>query len=354
MKLNQLHIFLVLVLVSAGACKKDIIEIPESNTPVFKVEGTLDGENFSLVAGDDNVFMHTMTLEENGVEVFSGRIGGDNFSIEIGVFDGNIDFVGTTPQATTVLPVFSQINETPLTTLSKSAFDNAQNIEWVKWFINGNEVPDDYPMYEPGKFDVCAEVKFMDGSQDTMCDELIIGYNLNANCSLSASIGIGGMVTVTPVNATSQINFINWYVNDVFVGEALELESNFSTLLSTVRADIHFKNGVVRTKSIALNGYDYQKVINDFTMFEDESGSAVPQDFNIRVKIMRNGEELRSDYATNTTSKVHITAVENYGLNNAGYTVLKISGIISGKMMQLTTGEEIDLHMNIVFGVEVK
>src|SRR5690606_14714908 len=117
MKIKQMYFFIGLVCIVASSCKKDVIEIPESNTPIFRVEGTMDGESFELIAGDDNVYMHTMTFEENGVSVFSGKIGGDDLSIEIGVYDGNIDFVSKTPEPTTILPVFSQVSATPLTIL---------------------------------------------------------------------------------------------------------------------------------------------------------------------------------------------------------------------------------------------
>ena len=354
MKLRQIHFFIGLVILLASACKKDVIEIPESNTPVFRVDGLIDGEAFELIAGDNNVYMHTMTVEEYGVNVFSGRIGGDDLSIEIGVYDGNIDFLTTAPQPATILPVFSQVSAAPLVILSKDSFENAQNITSIVWSVDGVEVGvNTYAIYERGIFDVCAEVTFVDGSDKTMCDELMIGYNHNANCELNASLMGGGIVNVAATNATQQINFINWYVNGVPMGQSLELVSDLGATLTTVTADVHFKNGVVRTKSVILSGYDYQKFVNDFTMFENESDLTVPQDFNIRVKVMKNGQELRSDQATNVSSKVHITALDYYGLNSAGNKVFKVSGIVNGNLKELASGEEVDFTMNIVFGIEI-
>ena len=344
-----------LLLVVVSACKKDIIEIPDSNSPIFRVDGTIDGETFLLIAGDNNVFMETMTLEENGVNVFSGKMGGDDLNIEIGVYDGNIDFVSTTPEPTTILPVFSQVSSTPITILSKNAFDNAQSIASVKWHVDGNYVGlNNYSIYEPGVYSVCAEIVFFDGLEKTVCDELIIGYNHNANCELSASILGGGLVSVVPLNMTSEIDFINWYVDSVYVGQSLEFESNFSTMLSTVTADVHFSNGVVRTKSIVLNGYDGQKFVNDFTIFENEIGELAPQDFNIRIKVTKNGEVFHSNLANNSSSKVVIHAIDYFGLNAAGNSVFKVSGSINGKLEHAITGTEMNLTMNIVFGVEIK
>ena len=355
MKLKQIYFFIVLVLVVASSCKKDTIEIPESNTPIFRVDGTIDGENFQLIAGDNDVYMHTMTLEENGVSVFSGKIEGSDLSIEIGVYDGNIDFVTKTPEPTTILPVFSQISAAPLTILSKDAFDNSQYIASVKWYVDGSYVGlNNYAIYAPGSYAVCAEIAFFDGAEKKVCDKLIVGYNHNANCELSADILGGGLVSIIPSNMTSEIDFIDWYVDSVYVGQSLEFESNISILLSTVTADIHFANGVIRTKSVVLNGYDPYKVVNDFTIFENESSGLIPRDFNIRIVVTQNGEVFHSDLANNSSSKVVIHAVDYFGLNDAGNTVLKVSGTIGGKLRHPVTGSEINLNMNIVFGVEVK
>ncbi len=349
-----MYFFIGLVLVVASACKKDIIEIPESNTPIFSVEGTIDGENFQLIAGDNNVFMHTMTLEENGVSVFSGKIEGEDLSVEIGVYDGNIDFVSKTPEPTTILPVFSQVSSTPIAVLSKNAFDNAQYIASVKWHVDGNYVGlNNYTIYAPGRYAVCAEIDFFDGAQKTVCDQVIIGYNHNANCELSTSLLGGGLVSVVPTNMTSEIDFIDWYVDSVYVGQSLEFESNISALLSVVTADVHFANGVVRTKSVVLNGYDAYKVVNDFTIFENESAALVPRDFNIRIKVMKNGQTFHSDLANNSSSKVIIHSVDYFGSNDAGNSVFKVSATIGGKLKHPETGDEMNLTMNVVFGVEV-
>ena len=47
---TQLYNYLLFLSIGLlfGACSKEKIEIPESNNPVFKVEGTMNGESFSL------------------------------------------------------------------------------------------------------------------------------------------------------------------------------------------------------------------------------------------------------------------------------------------------------------------
>ena len=80
-----------LIMISLASCKKDEVVLPESNDPIFRVDGTFDGQNFSLIAGDNNAYMHTMTEIVNGVEVFSGNLSNGDFSVEMGVYNGLVD-----------------------------------------------------------------------------------------------------------------------------------------------------------------------------------------------------------------------------------------------------------------------
>ena len=69
---NINYILIAISLLVMVSCKKDKIEIPESNEPVFRVYGTFDGDSLTLIAGDDGAYMHTMTKLENGVNIFTG------------------------------------------------------------------------------------------------------------------------------------------------------------------------------------------------------------------------------------------------------------------------------------------
>ncbi len=84
-------LFLGIILLALTSCKKNKVEIPESNDPVFRADGTFGSNTFSIIAGDDDVYMHTMTMLEQNVEVVSGKIANNEFGIEIGIYNGFID-----------------------------------------------------------------------------------------------------------------------------------------------------------------------------------------------------------------------------------------------------------------------
>ena len=146
-----------LIIISLASCKKEEVVLPESNDPVFRVDGSFDGQNFSLVAGDNNAYMHTMTEIVNGVEVFSGNLSNGDFSVEMGVYNGLIDM----PSSQVVLelvdlnPNFSMNSAQGLMFLSKNMLvsPSGQYIEQIFWYIDGVFAGvNDVVIYDPGKW----------------------------------------------------------------------------------------------------------------------------------------------------------------------------------------------------------
>lgn len=155
--------FAIVGLLLLQSCSKAQVEVPESNDPVFLIEGVFAGEDFSLVAGDDNAYMFTNTFVINGVNFYSGNISNGNFSIELGVYDGMLDIPNHEPQVelSNLNPIFAQHTPPPITTLSKDMFANAQYISQIIWKVDGVQVGiDNAVIHEPGLYDVCAEITF--------------------------------------------------------------------------------------------------------------------------------------------------------------------------------------------------
>lgn len=335
------------------SCKKDKIEIPESNEPVFSVTGTFDGEPLNLFAGDDGAYMHTMTKLENGVNIFTGIISNETMSFEVGVFDGNLDVQNSVPSAN-IAPIYSSVSIVPLATLSKNVFQNASMINYINWFVDDiDRGSNDVPIYEAGVYDVCAEVHFQDGSQKTLCNEIIIGFNHNAKFDLQTTLMGNGIVKTTIENYSNPILSVEWYLNDVLTQTTSIFEQYMVDTLQKLTVKVYFQNGTMKTKSILVNGYYLQRNIEDFTVFETQSEEFTSRDFNIRVNIIKNGEEYRSDMANNVQSLVQITDIEYFGLNGAGKNVYKIAGIIACKEQKIGTSIDSDLNVNFVFGIEI-
>lgn len=338
----------------ATSCKKDEIEILESNDPVFSVSGTFDNQAFDLVAGDDGAYMHTMTKMENGVNVFSGIISNDDLSFEFGVFDGNLDVETSGVPSTNIAPIFSSISATPITTLSKNVFQNASSINYIKWFVDGiDRGMNDVPIYEAGKYNICAEIHFNDGSDKTLCNELLLGFNHNATSTLHSELMGNGIVKFTVETPSNPISSIDWYLNDVHTETINVLEMTMSSTLEKVTAKIHFDNGTVKTKSILVNGYNAQKNIEDFTAFETQSEGVTSRDFNLRVNVNKLNESYRSELANNLSSSVYISEIAYYGLNNAGKNVYKVTGVVNCVERKVGSTTDVNLDVTFVFGIEI-
>ena len=201
-----------------ASCKKDKIEIPEENEPVFTVTGNFGGESLNLVAGDNGAYMHTMTKVENGVNVFSGIISNETMSFEVGVFDGNLDVVSSGVPSTNIAPIYSSVSSIPLAILSKNVFQNSTLINYIRWFVDDiDRGVNDVSIYAAGVYDVCAEVHFQDGTQKTLCNDIIIGYNHNATYEVQTSLIGNGIVKSSIENPSDVITAVEWYLNDVLV-----------------------------------------------------------------------------------------------------------------------------------------
>lgn len=348
---------LAVMMTVVSSCSKNKVEIPESNAPVFMINGTMGDDEFEMVAGDNNAYMHTSTDIVNGVNVYSGMISDGVTSVEIGIYDGFLDMPGSQPELelSDLDPAFAHVTTQPLTILSKNVFSNAQYISSIEWKLNGVSAgTNDVEIIEPGHYNVCAEITYLDQTTETLCNDLILGYSINGNFSINADVN-GGYVFADLLNVTGVgVNNVIWFLDDVQVGNGngtqLQLGSAGTKKLS---AEVHFSNGVVRRKSVLVNGVDSTKNIEDFTMFEGSPANYVQQDFNVRILMTMNGEIYSSELASNNSSTLAISNVEYYGKNNANKDVYKFTAVVSAKVRTQNSLKEIPVSFTTTFGIEI-
>ncbi len=348
-------------LFALASCKKDTIIIPEANDPVFTASGTIGSEAFEIVAGDNDAYMYTMTQEENGVSVFSGRISDGDFALEMGIYDGYVDKPGhhAPSDLTNVTPVFARDAEGDVLLLSKSlltTLDQSQYIEKIRWFVNGDAVGlNEAVITQPGKYEVCAEVTFLGGEIEQYCNDVIAGYELSANCSIDFSIQ-QGLLNAGIDAMGNPVEEVQWFIDDVFY-QSVPLLSGVSIGqgFHRVTARVRFENGVERTKTVLLNGSNGLFAANDFTIFENMTpGNVIPRDFNIRLKIEKGGKSYTSLTAENASSNVVITNVEYYGPNDQGKDVYKITAVVSALVREVGTLKIVPVKFSTTFGLEIQ
>lgn len=340
-----------------NACSKDPVAMPESNDPIFRVDGTFGGETISIVAGDNNGFMHTMTNIENGVEVVSGRLEDDALTIELGIYNGGLNNSSEVfDESMNVTPQFSKKYNDPIATLSKDLLINSDFISYVNWSVDGGaSILDSVHIHEPGKYNVCATVHYLNGSSPVnLCNEVIIGYNRYENKHINFEVNTSSSSASAWIdNFQGSIDYVDWYYDDVFYVRADSCYKQVTNQLYNLRAEVHYANGVVQTKNMVVDGSVSGRTVEDFTLFEEVSEN-IMQDYNLKIALVKNGVEYYSHLADNSASEVVITSLELYGLNGQGNQVYKVEANVTCEVSDLNGSNAIPLSFTTSFGFEVK
>lgn len=347
------------LLALVGCAKQDLI-IPESNDPIFSIRGTLGNEHFDLAAGADNSYMYTSTKLHNGVRVFTGELSNGHTSVELGVFDGNLDKPNSVPQADlqNVTMQLARRYFDPLAVLNPQSIDPNQSTTNVDWYINGTFAGSgQISIYEPGRYNICAHVTFVTGQTEQICDEVILGYTRNANCSIDldlSQVGISGMF-IADLNTTGDsIESVEWTLNDSVISTNPYVQHPLANGSNHLKARVRFQNGVVREKTCFIDGNAPSQWISDFSIFELSSTTSItPQDYQVRLIIQNNGKVYESVQAENEGSSITLLSLEPFEANANGNNVYKATLQIEAIVMEMSTEKLIPVSFVATMGVEV-
>lgn len=337
------------------SCKKHTVEIPQSNDPVFRADGSFDGEAFSLVAGDDSAYMYTMLLEDNGVDLFTGKLSNGNFSIELGVYNGLVDF--PTHQIISEFPEvfnFSFSSSVPLLILNREMFANADLINEVIWYVDGDLAGINMvEINEPGVYQVTAIITFADSSINTLSSELIVGYERHADFQIKHYLNQNGVLSAWIDAPSVPTEKVEWYLNDSLISSLSNMGAILDHVNYNLRADVYFENRVVRSKSMIIDGSLSGKFIDDLSIFEMNILTLQNQDFNIRLKVDKDNEIYSSACANNSSNNVQITTIDYFGNNAEGQDVYKIGVHIVANLATHLGGDVHQIDFDTVFGVVI-
>ncbi len=339
-----------------SSCTKHQIDVPQTNDPVFRAEGTIDSDQFELVAGDDNAFMFTSIEDENNVPVFSGKLSNGDLAVEIGIYDGLIDIPGHSVVSS--LPsqlIYSRSSTSPVAFLSKDAFPNADIISNVIWTVDGIDSSNTMTIVEPGKYQVCANISFIDGTSNVLCNELILGYERHANFQIKHFLNQNGTLTAWVEDPQVAIEEIEWYLDDTLISSTAEIAYNqLSAESHILRVDVNFINGVKRSKKMIIDGSLSGKFIDDLTFFETGTLALLHRDFNIRVKLEQDGVTYVSDVVNNSLNTVSFSDVSYYAKDANGNDVYKVKAHIVATVndAQGVNGTR-ELEFDTTFGIAI-
>lgn len=351
-------IFIVFASLSAliTSCHKEKVEEPPvASSPIFKAEGTLGTESFAIAAGEDNFYMNTFSDVVNGVDFFSGNLTDGSFELEMGIYDGNLDISSSNFSEDLPENIGFATNPTqPLAILSKSLLPNEMMIQQIDWFVNGvYEGSNTVEIMLPGKYNICAKVSFNDGSEETLCNEMILGYTKHATCQLRHFLSQGGAFQAWVDEYSVPLSSVKWFIDGNYASDNFKLITNLDQYSHIITAEINFENGVKRTKSMLIDGSLNGKFIDDFTVFEN-AGSIVNWDFDVSISLKKNGKQYISSNVSNETAQLTITDVDFYGTNSAGKAVFKISANVICNLKEAGTGEVLPFTCSTTFGLQVE
>ncbi|MCR9171775.1 MAG: hypothetical protein NXI10_04735 [bacterium] len=359
MKLTTYISFLLLlsIVVLSGCKKEEFVDPPGSELPIFELHGTLGNEALDLVAGDNDALMLTSTKQTNGVRVFTGELTDGSTSIELGLFDGNIDIPNSVPEVdiqNAVLQLARRYHD-PLAVLTINDIVPNGNGTHVDWYINGSFAGSgQVSIYEPGKYDVCAHVTFLTGQTEQLCDEIILGYERNSNCNILLDLSQNYLEA--QLNTNGEPVNVEWFLNDTLIGSANTLSHPLTYGIGhKLTARVTFTNtGVVREKSCFIDGTDPTQWISDFSAFEyGSTPSITPQDYQVRLIIEKNGKTYRSMEAENQGSTITLLSLEPYENNASGNKTYKAVVQVEAVVMEMSSEKKLPVNFTATLGIEV-
>lgn len=350
------YIGLILTIFLLFSCKKHEIKDPVTSTPVFTANGEFDGESFVLEAGNNNVVMTTTTKIINGVEHYSGKLGTDDFYVEMGVFRGNIDTEqDISPETLEQMLTFAQQGTQPLLVLSKDQFPNSALIDKVDWYVDGDfKGANTCEIMEPGKYEVCANVFFTGGKAVLSCNEMIVGYETHGNFTLHSFLSQSGYLKVWVDETTESVESVSWKLNgESLSDDELLLERFVDASLQRIEAEVRFTNGVTRKKMIVMDGTFAGKVVYDFSVHESELNYPAQWDFNVILNIKKDGEVYSTLNTSNEQGSITISDITYYGKNALGKHVYKCTASVNAFVKSISGGNPLPVNFNTVFGIEI-
>lgn len=352
MKFKLKYISIVAGMLVLFSCTKDeITPNPPANDPVFSVQGSIDGKEMSMEAGEDNTFMYTDVVNVNGVDQYRGAMINSNSKLQINIFDGMLDI----PELNTDI-VGNEIligpspSEHLLATLSKDLFENSGSIDELKWTIDGDKKEgEEIFIMEPGKYEVCADIVFSNGTTGSTCNTFLIGYEQNSSSTLEYFLADDGKIVSFVQSENNNISHIHWYRNDVLVSKKTIYVDTVSGLNSyPLKARITYKNGALRNREIWVNRNNINYQIGDFSSIENQSD--LTWDHKAVIKLTINGEEYVS-IPENNGQMIKIDNSYEYGSNESGETVTIIEGKLNTSFMNTSTQEVHEGTFDIKFGI---
>lgn len=354
MKLIHLYGFILLSFL-IFSCKKEIEEIPPSNSPIFDINGTIGGNTVDVKVDESTAKFESTYEKVNGVNFFKGTLYHSDFELEIGLFDGNLDksSLSVYDLKNTSQLLFMQENNSDLFYANKFYFNNPQFISNIEWYVDGLYYSTNtISIKKPGRYEICAYVNYLDQTQNKLCNDVVLGYTKNAVFSLEYELGAEKNLVAWIYENNQTVSSVSWFVDGQFACDCLYLEKKLDNQIHEIKAEIVFQNGVRRTRKILVDGNNNEQSMIDFAFLENLS--ELKNDYKAKVVFKENGIIYRSDIVSNTTNKFEIKEVSYLGKNSNADNVYRVKGKVQLLVKAEATNETKFINLDVSWGFVLK
>lgn len=347
-------IFFLSIILGLQSCHKEIVEIPESNNPLFTMSGTIGTSPVNYVVGDNASFTYSKDLL-NGVNFFSGTLKHDDFEMEIGFFDSNADRSTSVSEILSLTSLkYAEMPYQSMFYVTKDFFDNRDNIKEIKFYVNGEYLGTNaLSINTPGKYQVCAEFLYNDNSTQSICNEVIVGFKKSACFGLQFNFNVQTGTLVSWADASEgTVASVNWYLEDQLISSAENLTTQLPFGIHHIKAEITFTNGSKRTRSILVDASGQHKSIEDFAI--NENFTQVKWDYHVKVSYKELNNEYSSIFAENDDSSFKINSISFFDYDASGNPVYILDGTLKTKLISKITNEVKEIDLKISWGLVIK
>jgi hypothetical protein len=287
------------LLLSAFACRKELPQLPERETPVFFTEMTSPALNVTLKAGENSIVFSEEIQIQNQVKVYSGILQNADTLFRVNFYAGEVfkalnatSFMGLS----TILPVSlpsSTLAQLSPVDLSNSQFDN------INFTVNQGDLVESIEVQGPGlyTFGVSAQRNGMNYESANLA---VIGYDNPYKFELVGSINSSGPGIILEgliQNLTENIEKIEWTCgsnSQTTTGTEIQFPPAGSNNLLT--AKVTFADGVTRIRTIGL-GFENAPKIEDL-VYHLESSNDITFSNKVEIILETNGQSYTSLFAT--------------------------------------------------------
>jgi hypothetical protein len=354
--MNKLFYIVFIGVFFFTACKKEEFELPDesvSETPIFKIEGTIGNQSVNFVAGVDSAFQQTSIEMLNGINYFTGKMTKGNTQLSLSISDGKIGLTPTITDFSASNLLMSHTDSSPWFSATLQNLPYSQYIQSVNYTVNGMQTGSNIDIISKGYHQICANVMFTDGTSRSICNTVLLGYKDHGSFNVKYAKQSGGETNLWIEPAENQVESVKWFVNDVYHSDGIQsmIGSNYG--IAKIKAAVTFQNGITREHTVIVDTYEGLRNFVDMESLKTMTSNQQYNDFKLSIGF-QNESGIYTSYATNENpGSFQLDGVTLYKTKPNGNKIYKVSGTINSKFVNIISGDLLPSQLKVVIAIEL-